>query len=135
MHKSFPSAIPFSLCACALILVLTAMTPSEGSQQSLQPGTEALLRQTYNTSRFVYVEFDSLTLVYEHKNSRLFPVPEDLPVRISEVNSGGSELKIKYRHPQLGEGEIKADIGGMSGAQARAAVALIVGLQGPGRRR
>lgn len=92
--------------AIALIAALPA-------NAQVAEGSEVLLRQTYNTSRVVYVELEPGVLVsYEHDDSRLFPVTENLPVRITKLERG-DELEVEFEHATLDDGKIEADLRGV----------------------
>lgn len=94
------------------------------AQRPLTEGDQVILRETYNTSRFVYVEHAGDHVVYEHDESRLFPVPEEVPVVITEIDVDDDSLEIRYRHSALGEGKIEADLDGVS--QRRAAMGKVI---------
>lgn len=109
MRRSKRSTI--ALCLAVVVAIVAASGPARARPQlSIERGANVLLRQTFNTSRSVYVEVGDAIVAYEHAPSRLFPVPEDLPVEITETRIATSGLEVRFRHVSLGEGAITASL-------------------------
>ena len=98
------------IAVAVLVAIGGSGTWNEPAHAQVQQGAEVVLRQTFNTSRVVYVETSDGYGVYEHDDTRLFPVPKNVRVRISKLERSRNRLTVEYLHQTLGKGKIEADL-------------------------